>query len=176
VPLVHLAKRREDLLPRRALLEPSFFWGCDDTQVVCRPVCLKKVGVTTTNVPDSACAGLDAPAACSCNCLYNVAWTPSYETPDGVVCTGTQSRTGETLVVGDLVCLSRDTPKPPPPCMKPVPVARGDVPAAECLAPANGAAPIVFDIDGYDFAGNELEVLSSAPAALAALVTLAALL
>merc|ERR1719478_1957422 len=41
-------------LQERNLEASAPYWGCDDTLFECKPICLKKTGVTTTKVSDHA--------------------------------------------------------------------------------------------------------------------------
>lgn len=159
-----------------ALGASSTRWGCDDTQLTCSPVCLRTVGVVTTNVADSECAG--APEACSCSCLYDAQWMWCGA---HVVCTASSSSTAQTKVVGDLVCSSRGTPKPAPSefgefredegCQFRS-VARGDRPTEECMATTprtDAEAQLVLDTASLD-----MEIFSfAAPAALLAVALVA---
>jgi len=80
---------------------------CDDTLFECKPVCMETLGVVRNKVPDSKCAG-SAPDQCSCRCFYDVYWTCEN---DAIVCKA-KIQGGDEQTVGDLVCLTRGTPKP----------------------------------------------------------------
>jgi len=127
-------------------------WGCDDTLFHCAPVCLETVGVTTTTVAASKCADLTPPDECSCRCFYEAEWVC---TEDGrVVCQARVSGEDEPLVVGDLVCASRGTPKPDlaaelraaGSCPS-TPVARGMRPAQKCLPETQTQAASEWALD-----------------------------
>ena len=68
------------------------------TSFVYRPICLKKMGVTTTKVADSLCSA--APMdQCSCKCFHEAQWTCEGES---VVCKA-KFGAGELKTVGDKV-------------------------------------------------------------------------
>jgi hypothetical protein len=138
--------------------ESKPFWGCDDTRFDCKPSCYKRTGLVTTKVADRFCT--DAPMdPCSCTCYHEVQWICD---GDDVVC---EARKGgePAKVVGDLVCVSRGTPKPELMALRqrqaqqcePLPALRGNSPAQQCLdlwageeAAEQDAAPevLMFDV------------------------------
>lgn len=123
-------------LAERELAATTYSWGCDDTLYTCSPVCLGQTGPVTTIASDALCAGepLDT---CKCKCYYDVEW----DCNDGeVVCKA--SKGVENMIVGDLLCENRGTPKPTVEAMEatrqagecvPMKTTRGEYPAAECL-------------------------------------------
>jgi hypothetical protein len=150
-----------DAAPRTA---PLPRWSCDDTLLRCGPVCMASQGVSTRIVADEQCSEAK-PDECSCPCYYDAAWVC---TELGTVCMA--SSMGRTVEVGGLVCESRGVPKPEVEATAtgktvcdPVPVPRGERPAAACLtgfpetaAAAGGAVeearPSLLDIEVYSFA------------------------
>jgi hypothetical protein len=93
-------------LQARALSTVTYEWSCDDTGFQCSPVCLAQDGPVTTIASKAKCAGepLDP---CECKCYYDAAWVCSN---GEVVCQATKGI--ETMIVGDLLCENRGTPKP----------------------------------------------------------------
>jgi hypothetical protein len=125
------------LSPERRLSEVTYSWGCDDTKYSCVPVCLAQDGAVTTITAESHCA--DVPVdMCSCKCYYDAQWACH---KGEVVCKATKGV--ETMIVGDLLCESRGTPKPAFEVMssnvrqagqcEPVPTTRGEYPIDQCL-------------------------------------------
>merc|ERR1719311_825037 len=94
------------------------------------------MGVVTTRVADSLCAG--APMdQCACKCFHEARWTCERES---VVCKA-KFGSGELQTVGDKVCETRGAPKPESSAelrvasqCEPVTEMRGSSPTAECLA------------------------------------------
>ena len=85
-------------LQERNLEASAPFWGCDDTLFECKPICMKKMGVTTTKVSDSLCSA--APMdQCTCKCFHEAQWTCEGES---VVCKA-KFGAGELKTVGDKV-------------------------------------------------------------------------
>jgi len=84
-------------------------WGCDETLLQCKPVCLETSGFVTNIVRSSECGNpVGEMSECSCPCFYDVHWACK---GDEVVCMATRS--GEApAVVGELVCITRGAPKP----------------------------------------------------------------
>jgi hypothetical protein len=84
-------------------------WGCDETLLQCKPVCLETSGFVTNIVRSSQCGNpVGEMSECSCRCFYDVHWACK---GDEVVCMATRS--GEApAVVGELVCITRGAPKP----------------------------------------------------------------
>jgi len=82
-------------------------YECDDTLFECQPVCMRTRGVTRSKVSDEKCSGVK-PTQCSCRCYYDAYWTCEN---DAVVCKASMSG-GGARTVGDLVCITRGTPKP----------------------------------------------------------------
>jgi hypothetical protein len=82
-------------------------YECDDTLFECQPVCIQTKGVTRSKVSDASCSGVK-PTHCNCRCYYDAFWTCE---SDAVVCKAIMSG-GEEQTVGDLVCITRGTPKP----------------------------------------------------------------
>jgi len=81
-------------------------YECDDTLFECQPVCMKSKGLTRSKVSDGECSGVK-PTTC-CRCYYDAHWACEN---DAVVCKATMAG-GEAQIVGDLVCITRGTPKP----------------------------------------------------------------
>jgi len=81
-------------------------YECDDTLFECQPVCMKSKGVTRSKVSDDKCSGVK-PTTC-CRCFYDAHWACEN---NEVVCKATMAG-GEAQTVGDLVCITRGTPKP----------------------------------------------------------------
>jgi hypothetical protein len=81
-------------------------YECDDTLFECQPVCMKTKGVTRSKVSDDKCSGVK-PTTC-CRCFYDAHWACEN---NEVVCKATMAG-GEAQTVGDLVCITRGTPKP----------------------------------------------------------------
>merc|ERR1719201_2037560 len=111
-------------------------WGCDDTLLECKPICLKQMGAVTSKVSDKLCAG--APMdPCACKCYHESQWTCK---GSSVVCRARYGA-GELETVGDKVCEMRGAPKPKSAeelrtaseC-EPMTEMRGSAPTAECLA------------------------------------------
>jgi hypothetical protein len=119
-------------------------WTCDDTRMKCGTVCMATTGVTTRIVSNSECTE-PKPDMC-CSCYYDAKWEC---TEQGAVCKASIPGEGEVLV-GDLVCEMRGTPKPEKPAVEesakaictPMGTRRGERPSEACLASANlkGAA------------------------------------
>jgi hypothetical protein len=82
-------------------------YECDDTLFECQPGCIQTKGVTRSKVSDASCSGVK-PTDCNCRCYYDAFWTCE---SDAVVCKAIMSG-GEEQTVGDLVCITRGTPKP----------------------------------------------------------------
>jgi hypothetical protein len=82
-------------------------YECDDTLFECQPVCMQSQGVTRTKVGDYKCSG-EKPTHCSCRCYYDAYWTVENA---AVVCKASMTG-GDAQTVGDLVCITRGTPKP----------------------------------------------------------------
>jgi hypothetical protein len=117
--------------------ESKPFWGCDDTKFECKPSCYKRTGLVTTKLAFRFCT--DAPMdPCSCTCYHETQWICQ---GGEVVC---EARKGaeEPKVVGDLVCVSRGTPKPELMELRerqaqqcePLPTLRANAPTQQCLA------------------------------------------
>merc|ERR1719313_1582773 len=131
-------------LQARRLTASAPFWGCDDTLFECKPICLKKMGVTTTKVADSLCSA--APMdQCSCKCFHEAQWTCE---GSSVVCKA-KFGVGELKTVGDKVCETRGAEKPASPAelrvasvCEPVTEMRGSAPTAQCLAQWGTPAPV----------------------------------
>merc|ERR1719409_880083 len=131
-------------LQARRLTASAPFWGCDDTLFECKPICLKKTGVTTTKVADSLCSA--APMdQCSCKCFHEAQWTCD---GSSVVCKA-KFGIGELKIVGDKVCEVRGAPKPASTAelrvastCEPMTDMRGSSPTAECLAQWAKPAPV----------------------------------
>jgi len=112
------------------------FWGCDDTLLECKPICMKQMGPVTTKVSDSLCAA--APMdQCACKCFHAAQWTCE---GDSVVCKA-KFGAGELQTVGDKVCETRGAPKPASTAelrvastCEPITQMRGSAPASECIA------------------------------------------
>jgi hypothetical protein len=137
-------------LAGRRLQSSAPYWGCDDTLLECKPVCLKDMGLTTSKVSDQLCeaetriTSEGAPISpCSCKCYHEAAWTCE---GDAVVC---KAKFGaeELRTVGDKVCEIRGAPKPVVssrrldetpssggPLCAPFTDMRGSTPTEECLA------------------------------------------
>jgi hypothetical protein len=123
-------------LQARRLEASAPFWGCDDTLFHCKPICMKKQGVTTVKVNDNQCAG-EPQDPCACKCYHEAQWTCE---GDSVVCKARYGA-GELEVVGDKVCESRGSEKPESAeelrvasTCEPDKDMRGDSPTEECLA------------------------------------------
>merc|ERR1719463_963569 len=131
-------------LQARRLTASAPFWGCDDTLFECKPICLKKMGVTTTKVADSLCSA--APMdQCSCKCFHEAQWTCE---GSSVVCKA-KFGVGELKTVGDKVCETRGAAKPASTAelrvasvCEPVTEMRGSSPTAQCLAQWGTPAPV----------------------------------
>merc|ERR1719456_1118671 len=131
-------------LQARRLTASAPFWGCDDTLFECKPICLKKTGVTTTKVADSLCSA--APMdQCSCKCFHEAQWTCE---GSSVVCKA-KFGVGELKTVGDKVCETRGAEKPASTAelrvasvCEPVTEMRGSAPTAQCLAQWGTPAPV----------------------------------
>ena len=94
-------------LQERNLEASAPFWGCDGTLFECKPICMKKMGVTTTKVSDSLCSA--APMdQCACKCFHEAQWTCE---GSSVVCKA-KLGAGELKTVGDKVCETRGAVKP----------------------------------------------------------------
>merc|ERR1719420_155581 len=136
-------RRMEDDEGRRLQTSGETFWGCDDTLLECKPICMKQMGMVTSKVSDTLCAA--APMdQCSCQCLHEAQWTCE---DDAVVCKA-RFGAGPLETVGDLVCETRGAPKPASPAVlrianmcEPMTEMRGDAPAAECLVQWGTPAP-----------------------------------
>merc|ERR1719310_396971 len=97
---------------------------------------MKKMGVVTTKVSDSLCAG--APMdQCACKCFHEAQWSCD---GDAVVCKA-KFGAGDLKTVGDKVCETRGAPKPASVAelrvastCEPVTEMRGSAPTAQCLA------------------------------------------
>jgi len=137
-----VATRRK--LQARRLEAAAPFWGCDDTLFECKPICLKKTGVTTTRVADSLCSA--APMdQCACKCFHEAQWTCE---GSSVVCKA-KFGVGELKTVGDKVCETRGAEKPASTAelrvasvCEPVTEMRGSAPTAQCLAQWGTPAPV----------------------------------
>jgi hypothetical protein len=120
----------------RQLEASAPFWGCDDTLLECKPICMKQMGVVTTKVADKLCAG--APMdQCACKCFHDAQWACE---GDAVVCKA-KFGAGELQTVGDKVCETRGAPKPKSTAelrvasqCEPMKEMRGSAPTQECLA------------------------------------------
>merc|ERR1719248_543539 len=131
-------------LQARRLTASAPFWGCDDTLFECKPICMKKMGVTTTKVADSLCSA--APMdQCACKCFHEAQWTCE---GSSVVCKA-KFGVGELKTVGDKVCETRGAPKPASiaelrvaSSCEPVTDMRGSAPTAQCLAQWGTPAPV----------------------------------
>merc|ERR1719183_2077130 len=131
-------------LQERNLEASAPFWGCDDTLFECKPICMKKMGVTTTKVSDSLCSA--APMdQCTCKCFHEAQWTCEGES---VVCKA-KFGAGELKTVGDKVCETRGATKPASiaelrvaSVCEPVTEMRGSAPTAQCLAQWGTPAPV----------------------------------
>jgi len=126
------------------------------------------LGVTTTIVSDRECTE-PKPEQC-CSCYYDAKWDC---TEEGAVCKAKLPGAGEVLV-GDLVCEMRGTPKPETPAVTesvkavctPTAVKRGDRPSETCLAQydlkkaakSSDAAEVVMP----ELATMDLEIMNSA--------------
>jgi len=85
-------------------------WGCDETMMQCRPVCLESNGLITSIVQSKLCGDPSEDMdECSCPCYYDAYWTCAEDT---VVCMATRTGQEGPSVVGDLICENRGTPKP----------------------------------------------------------------
>jgi len=133
-------------LQSRHLAASAPFWGCDDTLFECKPICLKKMGVTTMKVADSLCSA--APMdQCACKCFHEAQWTCE---GSSVVCKAKYGA-GELKTVGDKVCETRGAKKPASTAelrvasaCEPVTEMRGSAPTAQCLAQwGTTPAPVV---------------------------------
>jgi hypothetical protein len=139
--IMNTATRRK--LQARRLEASAPFWGCDDTLFECKPICLKKMGVTTTKVADSLCSA--APMdQCACKCFHEAQWTCE---GSSVVCKAKFGH-GELKTVGDKVFETRGAPKPASTAelrvdssCTPVTEMRGSSPTAQCLAQWATPAP-----------------------------------
>jgi hypothetical protein len=128
------ATRRK--LQERRLETSAPYWGCDDTLLECKPVCIKQTGIVSTRVSDTLCAS--APMdQCACKCFHEARWTCE---GSSVVCEAKYGA-GELRTVGDKVCETRGAPKPSSTAelrvaskCEPVTEMRGSAPTAECLA------------------------------------------
>jgi hypothetical protein len=128
------ATRRK--LRERRLEASAPYWGCDDTLLECKPICMKQMGVVSTRVSDTLCAS--APIdQCACKCFHEAQWTCE---GSSVVCKAKYGA-GELQTVGDKVCETRGAPKPSSTAelsvaskCEPVTEMRGSAPTAECLA------------------------------------------
>jgi hypothetical protein len=128
------ATRRK--LQERRLETSAPYWGCDDTLLECKPVCIKQTGIVSTRVSDTLCAS--APMdQCACKCFHEAQWTCE---GSSVVCKAKYGA-GKLRTVGDKVCETRGAPKPSSTAelriasmCKPVTEMRGSAPTAECLA------------------------------------------
>jgi hypothetical protein len=156
------------------------YWGCDDTLMECKPVCLKQTGVVTTKVSDKHCAGAQQPDECSCKCLHDAEWSCD---GDSVVCKAKHGA-GELQIVGDKVCETRGADKPASVAelrvaskCEPMTEMRGSAPTEECLAqwgtPAPKETPTESEEDAaIKDAGALLDASFAAPFALAAALAL----
>jgi len=123
-------------LQERELSTSTYSWGCDDTRYHCSPVCLAQDGPVTSIASDAQCA--NAPVdPCQCQCYYSAEWICSN---GEVACQATKGI--ETMIVGDLLCENRGTPKPTFEEMsnqrqagecESLPTTRGEYPIAQCL-------------------------------------------
>lgn len=120
----------------------TYSWGCDDTLLECSPICLAQAGPVTTIAHKAKCAG-EPVDPCKCECQYDAEWKcekANYrrQTADGgegaftPVCVATRKL--ERMVVGDLVCLNRGSPKPECVSEKSEKTIRGTWPTDQCLA------------------------------------------
>jgi hypothetical protein len=158
-------------------------WGCDETLLQCRPVCLETSGVVTTIVQNKMCGDpAEDMDECSCPCYYDAYWACA---ADGVVCMATRSGQSEPAVVGDLVCQTRGTPKPvvtaaqrqAGACPAKTPTQMGAPPAPICSAAAemraankeSKEAAAAFGDLKWDLTNDDL-LASSVSIALAAIV------
>jgi len=158
-------------------------YECDDTLFECQPVCMQTQGVTRSKVADDKCSGAK-PDHCNCRCYYDAFWTCEN---DAVVCKATMSG-GEEQTVGDLVCITRGTPKPDwDPTVKtrtagqcePLDVEQTRRPTEQCLAeyaaepekpeavqeveetvevPATTVAPVIGTLPELDLMGSAVHV------------------
>jgi hypothetical protein len=104
--LTAIKEKKGRRLQARELSTVTYEWSCDDTGFQCSPVCLAQDGPVTTIASKTKCAG--APLdPCECKCYYDAAWVCSN---GEVVCQATKGI--ETMIVGDLLCENRGTPKP----------------------------------------------------------------
>jgi hypothetical protein len=183
-------------LQDRQLSTPKYSWGCDDTRLHCSPVCLAQDGPVTTIAQNAKCA--DAPVdPCQCKCYYDAAWTcidgevgseknrtnaTRTKMSKKVVCQATKGI--ETMIVGDLLCENRGTPKPTfeemsnqhqvGECQR-LPTTRGQFPIQQCLtqwrqaeeveessvAPANDVEDLYLDVtDSFAAAAFMIVALS----------------
>jgi hypothetical protein len=123
-------------LQGRSLAASAPFWGCDDTLLECKPICMQQSGVVTTRVSDSKCAS--APMdQCACKCYHEAQWACE---GDAVVCKA-KFAGGELQTVGDKVCETRGAKKPESVAelrvssqCEPMTEMRGSAPTAECVA------------------------------------------
>merc|ERR1719352_1101262 len=130
-------------LQARRLTASAPFWGCDGTLFECKPICMKKMGITTTKVADSLCSA--APMdQCACKCFHEAQWTCE---GSSVVCKAKYGA-GELKTVGDKVCETRGAAKPASTAelrvdssCTPVTEMRGSSPTAQCLAQWATPAP-----------------------------------
>jgi len=107
-------RRLDAILPARKLQEDDGItrrtWGCDETMMQCRPVCLESNGLITSIVQSKLCGDPSEDMdECSCPCYYDAYWTCAEDT---VVCMATRTGQEGPSVVGDLICENRGTPKP----------------------------------------------------------------
>jgi hypothetical protein len=130
-------------LTARNLQASEPFWGCDDTLFECKPICMKRMGVVTSKVSDTLCAG--APKdPCACKCYHAVQWGCNGE---AIVCEA-KFGAGELQTVGDKVCETRGAVKPASTAelrvatqCEPMTEMRGSAPTAQCLAKWESKAP-----------------------------------
>jgi hypothetical protein len=154
------------------------FWGCDDTLLECKPICMKNMGAVTSKVSDKLCAG--APMdQCACKCFHAAQWTC-----DGskVVCKAKYGA-AELQTVGDKVCEMRGAPKPTSTAelriasdCKPMTEMRGSAPAAECIDRWGTPEPRDGDVDTPEPRDGDVDEIDwlplesfAAPLALAAI-------
>jgi hypothetical protein len=112
--LAGVRRRLDAVLPARKLQEDDGItrrtWGCDETMMQCRPVCLESNGLITSIVQSKLCGDPSEDMdECSCPCYYDAYWTCA---EDIVVCMATRTGQEGPSVVGDLICANRGTPKP----------------------------------------------------------------
>ena len=148
-------------------------WTCDDTRLKCGTVCMATQGVTSRIVSDRECTE-PKPELC-CSCYYDAKWDC---TEEGAVCKATLPEEGE-VVVGDLVCEMRGTPKPEAPPVEgsvkamctPTAVRRGERPSAACLAQSGLKDAAVWN--GATMPEIEIESLMNSATAFALALALA---